>query len=371
MSNAIRFTQTKTPKQKGELARLKVLQGPGYGAIYVVTGAPVKIGRGEECDVKLLDLKASRVHAELSIQGPNLWTAKDLGSANGIQHNGKGVREAQLKAGDTLTLGETTLEFQTAEAGTMALIAPPRSIEEVQAQQSKFEQQKNKVKGMGLAAIFSSSTSNSLMRGMNSGISQGMHGLNDPKLRKNILYFAVAAAAIFLFIMPDDHPTKRAPAGKTAQGAGSSNDLSVYLPDTGVSSKTADTFFKDGFREYLAGNFNRARVQFETVLQIAPGHSLANIYLENCNKAVNSEVKFHLDYGKKAYDSGKLRESRAHYERILRLLFKDQSNENFIKAKDYYEKVNSEIKMSSSELASHAVNHSADSGASPETKGGP
>ena len=57
MPNAVKHRQTKVPKQPGEMARLKVVQGPDKGVVFVVTGNRVSIGRGEENDVMFMDLK--------------------------------------------------------------------------------------------------------------------------------------------------------------------------------------------------------------------------------------------------------------------------------------------------------------------------
>ena len=80
----------------------------------------------EETDVVISDLKASRVHAEL-LGSQVGWAVQDKGSANGILHNGKTVRNAVLKSNDTIGIGETILEFITSEVGTMILTAPPRN----------------------------------------------------------------------------------------------------------------------------------------------------------------------------------------------------------------------------------------------------
>src|SRR4051794_5511213 len=109
MGNAVRFKQTNVPRQQGEQARLKVVQGPDYGAIYVLVAGRATIGRGEDNDVLISDLKASRLHAEFTLTQVG-WLVRDKGSANGIMFNGKATREAKLKTGDTITLGETTLE---------------------------------------------------------------------------------------------------------------------------------------------------------------------------------------------------------------------------------------------------------------------
>src|ERR1700761_7278523 len=100
MSNVIKFKQTSVGKQQGELARFKVVQGPDYGSVYVIGGTDVTLGRGEDNDVVILDLKASRFHAQLSLT-PTGWYMRDKGSANGIIHNGHVTREARLKTNDT------------------------------------------------------------------------------------------------------------------------------------------------------------------------------------------------------------------------------------------------------------------------------
>src|SRR4051812_191240 len=113
MTSVVKFKLSNVPRQQGELARLKILQGPDYGSVYVLTGPRAAVGRGEDCDAMLTDLKASRRHAEfIFVQGLG-WKVKDLGSSNGILHNGTNTREAMLKSSDTIGLGETTLEFLT------------------------------------------------------------------------------------------------------------------------------------------------------------------------------------------------------------------------------------------------------------------
>src|SRR6185295_17902512 len=126
MSTALKFRQTNLPRQAGELARLKIIQGPDYGSVFVITSNKVTLGRGDDNDVILADLKASRQHAELSY-GPEGWVINDKGSANGILYAGKFVRSVNLRSGESVGIGETTLEFFAATSGTMVLMAPPKS----------------------------------------------------------------------------------------------------------------------------------------------------------------------------------------------------------------------------------------------------
>lgn len=323
MGAAVKFKTNTVPRQQGERARFKVVRGPDYGAVYVLTDAKATIGRGEECDVVVSDLKASRKHAELGMTATG-WQIKDLGSANGILINGKSAPSAILNARDTVSIGETVLEFAVAEQATQILVAPPRSIEKVSAEQSAFEAQRAKVRSLG-----------NLKPGdfiPKAAPKAATPKLSDPNSKRLLLWGAVLAIGAFVFFGDDAKNTK--PAKKKQEGD-PTRDLGSYLPTTEPSiAKTADIFFRSGFREYRQGNYLRAKTQFETVLQMSPGHSLAHLYLQNSENRIKEEVKTHLELGKKSLDSGKLKEAKGHFEATLRLLYRNQVDPSFIEAKE-------------------------------------
>jgi hypothetical protein len=72
---------------------------------------PITIGRLPECEIVLADTKVSRRHAEVRRNGADVVVV-DLGSTNGTQVNGSGVRERALADGDTITVGGTNLHFE-------------------------------------------------------------------------------------------------------------------------------------------------------------------------------------------------------------------------------------------------------------------
>jgi hypothetical protein len=325
LANALRFKQLSLERQKGELARFKVVQGPDYGTIYVLVGPKALIGRGEENDMMISDLKASRVHAEVSAVAGG-WNIKDKGSANGILHNGQATREAKLTVNDTITLGETTLEFTTADAATQMLVAPPRSMAQIGIEQQQHAEHKARLDRFGLGALFGGGS-----KGAAPGVPETAKEKSAKTVKKLIGVVIVLGIASYFF-GDEEKPIK--PAVKKTQD---SKDLAAYLPDAPYN-REIEMLFKDGLREYFLGNYSRARTQFETVLQISPGHPLSTLYLENVNKSVEGEVKLHLDHGRKAFKAGKLHDAKAHYLKVMRLLNKDRNNPNFIEAKEQYEK---------------------------------
>ena len=340
MTAALKIRQPNVARQTGEKARLKVVRGPDLGVVYVITGNRATIGRGEDNDIVLSDLKASRRHAELVFTGDG-WQVNDMGSVNGFAYNGKTVKFAQVKTKDTLALGDTILEFVDAEAGTRVIAAPPASPEQIEDEQAKLKAQRAKVIAIsqfgGLAKNIPNVEDLTRMGGAPAPKPIARSAMpSQAKDPKKLLLIGAALAGAFYFMTLDDGSKKAPPPKKSATEAANKNDLSAYLPSAQnpAVEKTADTFFKSGFREYRVGNFLRAKAQFETVLQIAPDHRLARLYLQNCEDQIDSEVREHLEVGRKEMLGGKLKESRGHFEAILRLLFRDPKNPAAIEAKD-------------------------------------
>ena len=75
-------------------------------------GDAVTIGRLPDCTVQLNDPNASRRHAQVRRQG-EAYVVVDLGSTNGTKVNGLAVRQHRLAPGDAITIGMSTLRFET------------------------------------------------------------------------------------------------------------------------------------------------------------------------------------------------------------------------------------------------------------------
>ena len=80
------------------------------GSRHEVKERRVVLGRSRDCDIQLADANVSRRHAELRQEGASYWIV-DLGSTNGMEVNGKRVKRAKLRSGDTITLGSTEVTF--------------------------------------------------------------------------------------------------------------------------------------------------------------------------------------------------------------------------------------------------------------------
>lgn len=100
---------------------------PGRRALYVQVREPIEIGR--ECDgVILVDLQASRRHAQLSPRGDTV-VVEDLGSTNGTLLDGQRISSAVvLTGGSSVQIGDTVLKLM---AAAPAAVAPVRPADDV------------------------------------------------------------------------------------------------------------------------------------------------------------------------------------------------------------------------------------------------
>ena len=81
------------------------------GRAFQVVKSTLTIGRLPECDLVLDDPGASRQHARVR-RTQSGFLITDLGSTNGTLVNGRQIHEQDLADGDTVTIGETDLQFR-------------------------------------------------------------------------------------------------------------------------------------------------------------------------------------------------------------------------------------------------------------------
>jgi hypothetical protein len=86
-------------------------EGDSNQHTYELQGPVTLLGRGTDCDLRLVDPGVSRHHAELRVENDQVVLV-DLGSTNGTFVNGQPVRRVTLSDGTQISLGRTTLVFR-------------------------------------------------------------------------------------------------------------------------------------------------------------------------------------------------------------------------------------------------------------------
>jgi transcriptional regulator with PAS, ATPase and Fis domain len=80
------------------------------GRIVALANSPIVIGRGEDCDLSIVNSHISRRHAVVT-PCKDGWLVEDLGSKNGIVINGKVLSTALLKHGDVIGIGPLEIRY--------------------------------------------------------------------------------------------------------------------------------------------------------------------------------------------------------------------------------------------------------------------
>jgi pSer/pThr/pTyr-binding forkhead associated (FHA) protein len=325
-----RYSNTEMERQPGEVARLRVLKGADRGQVFIIRDSSVILGRGDEANIRVADLKTSRVHARLDFTHEG-WMVTDLGSANGIFFQGEYVRQSKLASGEHFTLGETIFEFLTSDQETRLLTAPLRSGEEVARQDMALVHQRERVQAYAQPVKTASATAAT--------------GKKKENKARTLLLFALVAGAYYYTMM--DQPaqqqgqkkkkTKGEEEKKAAESEGESAAAELEI------ARTAEQYFQQGFREFRERNFMRAKAQFELSLQVNPNHWQARHYLLLSENGIKTEIQKMMLAAQKSKSAGRLRETKGYLEAAMRLMYNDQSNPDFIECEEELKKINKEI----------------------------
>ena len=92
----------------------------GRSERHLLTTGDTTVGRSPGCDLVINDPSISRRHARFRVHGDHCLLS-DLQGRNGTFLNGELIAEAEVKAGDTVTLGRFPIVLQLAALVGLAL----------------------------------------------------------------------------------------------------------------------------------------------------------------------------------------------------------------------------------------------------------
>jgi two-component system, NtrC family, sensor kinase len=108
-------------------ATLLIVQGIEAGTRFDLGDRPVTLGRGNQCDFRILDTEASRHHAVIEPAGDG-FVLTDQHSSNGTIVNGETIARHELVNGDQIQIGRTLLLF-TINADEEDALSPAERVE--------------------------------------------------------------------------------------------------------------------------------------------------------------------------------------------------------------------------------------------------
>jgi pSer/pThr/pTyr-binding forkhead associated (FHA) protein len=104
---------------------LVLFKKDGTKRLFPLSSNITVIGRRHDCDLRVPLTLVSRRHCKLS-KNNQIINIRDLNSQNGTFLNGKRIKEADLNAGDYISVGSLTFMLQV--NGMPENVAPPKQI---------------------------------------------------------------------------------------------------------------------------------------------------------------------------------------------------------------------------------------------------
>lgn len=313
---ALKFKNMTVNKQQGELARFRVLGGPDSGSVFVITNARSTIGRAEDNDVILGDIKASRKHAELSVVG-GVATIKDIGSSHGFVVNGVQSKEAQLKSGDKVGLGGTVLEFigSTDYGATQMIVRPP-------VQSAKIIGTINSQSGLTQFIARPQPSAEEAGKAAKPQKPQGFLEKNKKLVIMLMLMMAVTGG-----VQQVDNARRKPNKYLPPKDSGAQEPDVLKKEDfTNPAFKQADIYFNIGKRELRSENWLRAETAFQTAVEIYNGHKLAKVYLGIAKEKKKEKAIEFLNLAQKEADASRFKMAIAHADAARRMYESDQAS---------------------------------------------
>ncbi len=290
----------------GAEGSLVVTSGPERGTIYRLLSAQIVLGRGSDCDIVLsYDQKCSRRHAMVVYTGSQ-FEVRDISDRNKIFVDGNETKQAILKEGAVLQLGNTQFTFR--ERPPMPTLAPPQAMERPRKSKPKITAPKlNPVRIAIIGIVFFF---------MILLFTETKNNKKEVSIRTDEQIEADIAAANAL----QDAAKKERPGGGEQKSE-----------DQEFSVDQAQASYIRGFRDYRKGQYGRAVEAFQACLTIYPQHVLCNRYLRLAQRKYNELIEYEMVLGRRYRDQEQYSACEASFHNVMSML-QDTNNKTFKEA---------------------------------------
>ena len=305
------------PKEIGKHHRLLCLTGPSKGKAFYIHGKRYVLGRGDDCDIRILDTQLSRQHAEIVLLGDS-YTLTDLKSQNGVVINDKKISQAVLAPGDTIIIGQSVFKYSVVEVA---------------------EKDNAPLKSVGTGSIFDDSKND----------------LAKDKKNKKPLLILIGVLVVGAILFLDGGSEKKVQQNSKKKFENTASEFNDVLKKKSLQEDRdlkikLESIFQRGLRELREGNYFRAMSEFNHALSLSPNNGRASYYLSKSKQALDTEVEQHFIQGKKNFESIKYSEAIQSYCAIARLLQNTQEDSRYLDAMENIKEIEIKLGMEEGEI---------------------
>lgn len=252
------------------------------------------VGRGQDADLILDQTSVSRRHASLEIVEGRL-RVRDLGSANGVELNGRRVGVAELEPGQSVRLGEVEITLLCL-AATAAPPPPPA--------------------------------------GLATQVQAGAEPRPAPsgKGKRLVLVGGISAAAVVLLIVlvsfmgggqpgpPAEPPPAKPEAQPATAPAAQTTAAAPATPPPAAATDEAQGRLQAGQLYYEAGRLPDAAQEWRRALELDPGLEIARIRLARVEQEIMQVAEEDFRIGLQSFNYLNYELAIQHWQRVLNLV---------------------------------------------------
>lgn len=301
MSAAVKiYKHFETPADPGTYHRLICLTGEEKGKAYFILGKRIIMGRSEQADVTIKDMKSSREHAEIINIGRN-YVLTDLGSQNGVIVNDLKIKQHTLSDGDKIIIGKTVYKFSKVviKESQSAIMKRKRDENLVDDFEENFDEPDNKRLNLTLVVV--------IVIGVLLLLTDG--GGKQQKVKKEKLISRDIKE------LTGSDSFNKAIKERNKLSKKNEEKLSIY--------------FQRGLREYREGNYFRAMEEFKSAQQWSPSDRRAQFYYRKTVEKLHEQIELYFSRAIRDTDAVKYNSAVVSYCNVVRLLIKNQDDERY------------------------------------------
>ena len=322
---------------------LRIALGADAGKAWNFAQELVTVGRATTNDIVLGDdPKVSRNHAEFFVKDKKLWV-RNLSSKNFILINGARLEEYQLKAGDTVMIGDTSLQIDS-EKPSMALVVHEQKEDSIKpwapAQKPALAQSQAQTPSTAFNFPPPGPPPARPRAAPQSG--------GDAGRLKFYLMIIVVGVGLYFFLQDGKSGRKRSEINIRTDGdvtraieesAVAVKELKKQQETSGqetIQFKSAQEQYIKGFRDYRQSQYARAIQSFQAALSFFPNHELAKKYLVLSQRKFDEQVGFNMAQGRKYYQRQNYGMCQSSFASVM-VMLKDSSKPKYQEAKQLYD----------------------------------
>ncbi|MFN8789861.1 MAG: FHA domain-containing protein [Bdellovibrionales bacterium] len=332
--------------------KLKIVAGPHLNEVYGLDQDLLRIGRGEDNDIRLVnDGRVSRHHIKIVWTGTE-YRFTNLSQKNFVMLDGQILQEGALRAASKLQVGETLIEVF--EAGPVLVSTEPAGASMMPAPLQPPAPLAAKPQGppVGLATPAARPAPAPAPARPNPGASSARPAAPRPyrtsqqKGRNNFYYIIGGVVLLMVFLLLQDSKPKvkktfRPPQQVEYDLLQSSNEKKKLEErrealQTETAKRVQENIIK-GFRDYQQGNFARARDHFQVVLNLDPDHEMAKRYYHLSRVKFDEMLQFHMLQGLRYKDKRNYRMCRSSFQSALIMIQNNSNHPKYREIKQFFD----------------------------------